>query len=444
MTYQQVIDIVNQTIKRNNNEDITGPVLNSVIKVLLNFSNDGFININDVINILSDQKMINILGNVTTDMSSDIINSLPEGVYYAEKSGVYNNLGGIVVKEGYYTLLRKKNNEWSIESEVLMPYINTSSINSSNNFINGVYVNENGYAVLKYTDSQDAFCLKIPIYSNTPINIYTYPGAFSPAMILNNNNIITKEFTEKNNYLENPLKIIPIEDGFLCVNAHEVTTEIKQKLRVDIGFPQVENRIRNIEDNLNISDFELIKLTIKKNGNIGVDCDFTDLKVAVNSINDSSSKKRYILYVLDGDYDYSNDGDLIGIRLKNYVTIKGQSYNTRIIKRDSVFDWDKSTIDKVSGDVEHIELLGPMTIISNNCKCPIHIDSDYCKRGIFENLNLINEQPLGTGDNPSDGQANCFALGWRYDDYITVSNVTANGKIWGHNTINTSSRGLLL
>ena len=43
-----------------------------------------------------------------------------DGVYRPQTSGTY---GGVVVKEGYYTLLRKKDGVWSLESEVKMPTV---------------------------------------------------------------------------------------------------------------------------------------------------------------------------------------------------------------------------------------------------------------------------------------------------------------------------------
>ena len=57
-----------------------------------------------------------ILGGV---LPTDDLESEPDGVYRATISGTYN---GVVVKEGYYTLLRKKDDgSWVLESEVKMP-----------------------------------------------------------------------------------------------------------------------------------------------------------------------------------------------------------------------------------------------------------------------------------------------------------------------------------
>ena len=59
-----------------------------------------------------------ILGSI--DTTTDTV-SLPDGVYRAQIPGTYPNASNIVVKEGYYTLLRKDNGVWKLESEVKMP-----------------------------------------------------------------------------------------------------------------------------------------------------------------------------------------------------------------------------------------------------------------------------------------------------------------------------------
>lgn len=56
-----------------------------------------------------------IIGGV---LPTDDLASKPDGVYRTTISGTYSS---IVVKEGYYTLLRKDNGVWKLESEVKMP-----------------------------------------------------------------------------------------------------------------------------------------------------------------------------------------------------------------------------------------------------------------------------------------------------------------------------------
>ena len=56
--------------------------------------------------------------------------SLPDGVYRTQIPGTYTNAGNIVVKEGYYTLLRKVGGVWKLESEVKMPMQDLTNINN--------------------------------------------------------------------------------------------------------------------------------------------------------------------------------------------------------------------------------------------------------------------------------------------------------------------------
>lgn len=322
-------------------------------------------------------------------------------------------------------------------------------------FITGIYTIDSGTTVsigdkviLKYTESVDAFTIRIPIAAKTQVNIYTYQGAYTPAFLVDKDNIVLEVFGDApKNYLNTPLNITTSYDGYLIINAHEISSNNLLKLKAIYGLARIVDfdfRISVIEDRLKPNKIVTVTKTVKKGGTIGVDCDYTDIKEALNAITDNSSSKRYIINVMDGVYDYSDDGDLIGVPLKNYITIHGQSKNVRIIKRDSYFDWDKAVIDiDKSQKIEYTAIKGAATIINNNCKCPIHIDHDKFI-GVFEaeNLDLINEQALGTGDNPSEGQANCFAVGWRGDEHFRLTNIRANGKIWGHNYTDKESNGV--
>ncbi|MBQ0140640.1 MAG: hypothetical protein KBT36_15255 [Kurthia sp.] len=57
-------------------------------------------------------------GDVVGTVTPSTTGSVSDGVYYAQTAGTYD---GVVVREGYYTLLRKENGVWSIASGVKMP-----------------------------------------------------------------------------------------------------------------------------------------------------------------------------------------------------------------------------------------------------------------------------------------------------------------------------------
>lgn len=80
-----------------------------------------------------------ILGGI---LPTDDLASKPDGVYRATISGTYR---GVVVKEGYYTLLRKTGMVWKLESEVKMPTLSpTGKVEKGNTeAISGGEVYEN-------------------------------------------------------------------------------------------------------------------------------------------------------------------------------------------------------------------------------------------------------------------------------------------------------------
>ena len=77
--------------------------------------------------------------NGSIDTTTDTT-SLPDGVYRTQTPGTYTNAGNIVVKEGYYTLLRKVGGVWKLESEVKMPSVDIDgniTLDQTSKAING-------------------------------------------------------------------------------------------------------------------------------------------------------------------------------------------------------------------------------------------------------------------------------------------------------------------
>ena len=66
MTNSQILDAINQNIKRNENKEITGVILNSVLRMLLDFVNQGFITFSDIIQLLADSKAVNVIGSINS------------------------------------------------------------------------------------------------------------------------------------------------------------------------------------------------------------------------------------------------------------------------------------------------------------------------------------------------------------------------------------------
>ena len=175
MTNSQILDAINQNIKRNENKEITGVILNSVLRMLLDFVNQGFITFSDIIQLLADSKAINVVGSINTTTNTT---SLPSGVYHTQKSGTYTNASNIVVKKGYYTLLRKKDDgSWVLESEVKMP-----SVEIDGNIVVGQTTKAvNGDTVAKYIGNT--------AFSNFNLSISNNDGYSDDAVVYYNDKL---------------------------------------------------------------------------------------------------------------------------------------------------------------------------------------------------------------------------------------------------------------
>lgn len=178
------------------------------------------------------------------------------------------------------------------------------------------------------------------------------------------------------------------------------------------------------------NNFTITKKVVKADGTIGVDCDFTNIKEALDSITDNTPFKRYLVEVRNGVYDDSANTDLY-LGMLNYVEIVGQSKSgVRVIKRLSGNDVSKAVFDPaLYGKEINYSALRNMTIISKGIKSPIHIDTTLIN-GVIElsDLDLINE------NTPSEANyLNCLACGLGQNQHVKVQNVRANGKLWAHN-----------
>ena len=212
MTNSQILDAINQNIKRNENKEITGVILNSVLRMLLDFVNQGFITFSDIIQLLADSKAVNVIGSINTTTETT---SLPSGVYHAQTSGTYTNASGIVVKEGYYTLLRKKDDgSWVLESEVKMSMQDLTPLE------NRITENEN-----KVDDFIDNFSVTVDqefdANSKNPIaNSAVTPLAFTLKSFLKNGEFLNISTSDNEfGYIKNDNTIIyGVENKYITIS----------------------------------------------------------------------------------------------------------------------------------------------------------------------------------------------------------------------------------
>lgn len=129
-----------------------------------------------------------VVGTVTT---TEDLSLKSNGVYYAQTSGTYS---GVVVKEGYYTLLRKNGNVWSIATEVKVPNYNATEINEKIKQINDnltvfskdqVNIN-NGISFIKNITVEQLTNIKVDLYM-TRLTYIASTGVFQVIINLNGN-----------------------------------------------------------------------------------------------------------------------------------------------------------------------------------------------------------------------------------------------------------------
>lgn len=174
-------------------------------------------------------------------------------------------------------------------------------------------------------------------------------------------------------------------------------------------------------------------IVVRAGGTIGVNCDFTDIKSALDSITDNSKNNRYKVSVKNGTYDISSQTYKY-LGLKNYVSIVGQSLGgTIIINRKATFDNDNAGFDTAFyHDAIEYACIDTMTIIAFNGKGPVHVDSGYndlISGGTIEvkNVIAINENTFGMTHYQVG-----VACGLRDGQRVVCKNVNSNGRLWVH------------
>ncbi|MDG0812736.1 hypothetical protein [Cohnella rhizosphaerae] len=177
-------------------------------------------------------------------------------------------------------------------------------------------------------------------------------------------------------------------------------------------------------------DFERVEKIVKAGGTVGEDCDYTAIRAALDDIADHSARKRYVLRIMNGTYDVSNDGALY-LGLKNYVELVGQSRGgVRIVKRDDEYSDAKSVFDTACyGQRIEYASLRNLTIVSYNLKAPVHIDDEHVQGTIeLVDCTLINENTPDMGN-----YQNGLACGLRQGQRVVARGVHSNGMLWMHN-----------
>lgn len=179
----------------------------------------------------------------------------------------------------------------------------------------------------------------------------------------------------------------------------------------------------------NDESFVEVEKVVRTGGVVGIDCDHTDIKSALDAIVDNSRAKRYVVRVMNGEYDLSDNGfDCLGF--KNHVILAGQTrHGVRVIKRDTAFSSSKAGFDPMYyGESIEYAALRNMTVITKNCKAPVHIDG-FALQGLLEvvDCTLLNEEP-----SSSPHYELSLAVGLRKGQIVKAINCHGNGQMYAH------------
>ena len=176
-----------------------------------------------------------------------------------------------------------------------------------------------------------------------------------------------------------------------------IGTELKI---LEYGLKGVEIDVENLKNPTPVITNTII---VDANGTIGTDCDFTDIKSALDSISYNTQYNRYVVVVKNGTYDITGI-DYLGF--KNYVTVKGETRDGVIVRNSSQsYNASVSCFDPsyYGCNIEYASIEN-LTMRINNGKCCVHIDgSSIVNEGriLIKHCCLINEV------ENSNGGVNC-------------------------------------
>jgi len=167
---------------------------------------------------------------------------------------------------------------------------------------------------------------------------------------------------------------------------------------------------------------------------------YKNIDSALSAITDNSESKQYKIIVRAGVYNVPSSSPYFGV--KNYVDIEGEDKTTVIVQNiysTSTYDDGRATFDPALYNQTIMSAtLSNMTIISQGCKCPIHIDGTAIGNGgkiridncILMDLNTPSNYVSNTQRFTRIGGVNC---GLGNGQTVEVTNTISNGTLYAHN-----------
>lgn len=180
---------------------------------------------------------------------------------------------------------------------------------------------------------------------------------------------------------------------------------------------------------------------------VGTDGQYQTIQDALNSIGVHGENHKTIIRVKPGVYDIS-DTDLPFLGILDYVEIIGDNKETCIVKnmKSSTTYNDIQNVFDISyyHDSIHFAKIANLTLINQGGKGCVHIDcgyGDFTKDGlvVLDNLICIDLNTPGMSGMTASLRTDDFGggginVGLRRYQHVRVTNCTANGSIYAHNS----------
>lgn len=179
-------------------------------------------------------------------------------------------------------------------------------------------------------------------------------------------------------------------------------------------------------------DYNVTKIIVDINGQVGEDCNFNDIESAMESITDSSETKQYEIIVKNGTYNIISNY----VNLKDYVTVTGESKTGVIIyKEDLTNNESCACFDPGTNNIQFSKI-NNLTMICKGGKCCVHSDrpNAISKGGklLIDNC-IMKYISVGTIGEHHKGGVN---VGLHSGQTVEITNCQGDVKCYMHSSIN--------
>lgn len=424
MIYSQILDLINQNIKQNGKEDITGNILNSVLRSLLDFIN-------------SQNKSFN---GILTENTKP--NNTTKGFWFATE-GVFpkfgisvpkNNLGIIYWENGYKVDLIDLVDEQALKDYIDQQLVNINlgfggEITSLNQFptIDGMYIPKvigiyPNFGNLEYllSDGFVVFLYKNGVFSkvNIPLDINIENN-----VNYDSNNVVSGSAVEKyavkkvntitglrNTYGEYDGQIITLLGYYETGDKQPLNYKYQNTQLIDDGGSVINNVfgswVATFTNNINVDDFG----AKGDSNNLGIGND--DSSSFKNALKYLKQKKGGVLNISSRSYLITDT-----ITLYDYITIRGVNggileYKNNNSTSNIIYNGDNDLfkIEDTSGNIhDTIFFNGIKDLNIITLKDVVVFNLTSVQFAKFDNVCIRGSSKKGTGvTGYSDGSFNVF------------------------------------